>query len=196
MDADASMDPHRYQRNHLHRAEPGPMQPLGDEDGVVIDRNVQRALGYACADDVKHQQKGNAQAERDLCQYTASKPQRAANIDRPQRIAVMDDESGNKNGCAEPRAPRIHQESKNGFRIVDRDQQKPVRGEMTDDKSEHDEPAAQPKPGAPHTEIGIHRFVRTRSNSPAGNDRFATPIFPSPEAYSWHSLCTRGTMTA
>jgi hypothetical protein len=64
-----------------------------------------------------------------------------------------------------------------------------MRGEMANDKSEHDEPAAQPKPGSPYTEIGIHRFVRMRSNSPAGKDRFAVPIFPMPEAYSQHSLC-------
>ena len=60
MDTNAGVGPYRYQRNHLHRAEPRPMQPLGDKDCVVIDRNVQRALGYACADDVKHQQKRNA----------------------------------------------------------------------------------------------------------------------------------------
>jgi hypothetical protein len=50
---------------------------------------------------------------------------------------------------------------------------------MTDDKSEHNEPAAQPKPGAPHTEIGIHRFVRMRSNSHAGKDRFCGANIPN-----------------
>jgi hypothetical protein len=50
---------------------------------------------------------------------------------------------------------------------------------MTDDKSEHNEAAAQPKPGAPHTEIGIHRFVRMRSNSHAGKDRFCGANIPN-----------------
>jgi hypothetical protein len=56
MDADTGMHPHRDERDHLHGAEPGPVQPLTDKNGVVVGRGVEREFGYARADDVKHQQ--------------------------------------------------------------------------------------------------------------------------------------------
>src|SRR5215469_1247591 len=37
MNADASMDPYRYQRDDLHGGEPRAVQPLTDKDIIVID---------------------------------------------------------------------------------------------------------------------------------------------------------------
>src|SRR6516162_4225138 len=75
MNADASMDTYRYQRDDLHGSEPRPMQPLADENRVVVYRDVERAFGDARSDDMDHQQKRNAQAERELRQFPAIESQ-------------------------------------------------------------------------------------------------------------------------
>ena len=61
----------------------------------------------------------------------------------------MDDKGGDQDSGANQSVPGRHQNSKDGLRVFDGDQQKPMRGQMGDYKGEHNQPADQPKPGSP-----------------------------------------------
>ena len=156
MDADGGMRPHRQHRQRLHGGEPGEDHPLRQQHGRIEAGRLQRFFGDARADDVRDQQQRDGEAERKLRPFPAGKPERATDIDRPQRIAVMQEQRRREDAGARPGAPGIHQRTAHRFGVLERDQQQRVGAQMADHECEQDERAREPHGTSRGPPIEVH----------------------------------------
>src|ERR1700722_11230187 len=168
MNADAGMGPYGDDGKHLHDTEPREQQPLRDKDGAVIRADIEHALGNARRHHMERQQHGDAQAERKLRQLPRIEPQRAPNINRPQRIAVMDEKRRYQKSRAEKTSPRIHEHLACSFGRLERNKKKAVRGEVADHKAKHDQRAAEPQPASPLPKVPGRRHDPQPSSTNEG----------------------------
>ena len=163
MNADTGMDPYGEHGERLHDGEPWRHQPVGKQDRLVHGIGVEQALGDARADDTKHQQERNRQAERDLDPLPRRQAQRLPHIDRPQRVGVVNEEGRKQKRGAGGGPPRGHGDVEGDVGNVEGHEQETMRRQVTDDETQQDEPACQPeivppRPGIPVQEIPASGF--------------------------------------
>ena len=147
MQADHRVRPHDDDGRRLHGGEPRHHHPLQREHGIVgaVEARSRRSRRAPPRRD------GSAApgctSPSPSCHHSQrEREQRAPQVDRPQRIGVVD-RGGRARARASPNgcAPRRHQQVQRRIGGIERDQQEGVRRKVTDDEGEHHQRAAEPQ---------------------------------------------------
>ena len=172
IEADAAVGPGHQQRDILDRRHVGAGDPVTEQHLLVVFFVVEQRGRHAYADQVREQQRRNAQAQHQLGDLDGGPAKLPSFVERPDAERGMRECSRRQDDGHRPAAPEQDLVLQNRVHGVGRDVPERMIGEMTDEISEQNNAAKQPDlahadptqgTGQGGRRSGSYGFVRHRS---------------------------------